>query len=755
MAEEIIFKASVDTGDTINDLNGIYKANERISDSTEQMGKDYTKAFNDIKTKVESGTLTQRELTKAVREYQTIALQAGESSPIGKQAIAEAGQLKDRLGDLQASVNVLGHDGANMQAALQLGQTVTAGYGAFQGVLALTGNQSEALTESLVKLEAIQVTLTSVEQIRAAFEKESFLMIKARTLWTNLQTAASNKLTIAEIAQNGVMAISTGVTAAATTAMAALNAVMLLNPVFLLIAAFAAVAGAIALFGGSADHAAEDNERLNASIEKSNELLDLNNERMVRNADNRIKQAQAEGASEEELLKLQLNKLKEEERGREKNIRALEKQQRQRIEVLKQANREADGDTIEAVKGELKQIESKYRKLINLDGQYQQDKRALVTSFETKQREQAKKEAEKQAQENEQAQKEQAQKNKEAYERRLQQQKEAEQKRIELERTITDLAVANIEDEWQRKFTALAVAQQREREELIKKYGANATLEAELKKKQANELMALDAEQAKTEQASTDKISQEKKQREQTDRVAELEGRLIQMKGEFEAEMEIKEELAVIERDRQLANQELTDGEKFKIEQEFNAKMIALGDERTAEDKKNAEATLQARKELIGGVTTILGNLQQLSKKNSASQKAFAIADIAIQTATGFMDGLRLAQKAAIETPTPVGKALVFGTFATSQFLAVKNAVNKAKEAIGGGVNSVSPPSTSSAGGGGGGGTASIVGNEVGNNTTTSTTNLVGGAGQTVLVLDSLEKVQMLSAQTQAVATRG
>ena len=33
MTEEIIFKASVDTGDTVNDLNAITKANERVSDS--------------------------------------------------------------------------------------------------------------------------------------------------------------------------------------------------------------------------------------------------------------------------------------------------------------------------------------------------------------------------------------------------------------------------------------------------------------------------------------------------------------------------------------------------------------------------------------------------------------------------------------------------------------------------------------------------------------------------------------------------
>jgi hypothetical protein len=39
--------------------------------------------------------------------------------------------------------------------------------------------------ETMVKLQGATAVLTSLEQIRAALEKESFLMLKAKALQTN------------------------------------------------------------------------------------------------------------------------------------------------------------------------------------------------------------------------------------------------------------------------------------------------------------------------------------------------------------------------------------------------------------------------------------------------------------------------------------------------------------------------------------------------------------------------------------------
>ena len=72
-------------------------------------------------------------------------MQAGENSPIGRQALSEAGELKDRLMDLKSAIKTTGQDGRALQASLQLGGGIVAGFGAVQGVMALVGSESEDL----------------------------------------------------------------------------------------------------------------------------------------------------------------------------------------------------------------------------------------------------------------------------------------------------------------------------------------------------------------------------------------------------------------------------------------------------------------------------------------------------------------------------------------------------------------------------------------------------------------------------------
>jgi hypothetical protein len=204
--KELAVKLTVDGGQSIketqaieNNLKDIDKSVNDINDTPLTLDEKFKK----INKEVESGGLSARELTKRIKEYQTIALQAGESSPIGKAAIGQAAALRDRLGDLNNAINATAHDGKNMQAALQLGSTITAGYQAFQGVTALVGVENEKLMETMVKLQGATAVLTSLEQIRASLEKESFLMIKAKAIQTNL-------LSIATAGYSAVVGTTTG-----------------------------------------------------------------------------------------------------------------------------------------------------------------------------------------------------------------------------------------------------------------------------------------------------------------------------------------------------------------------------------------------------------------------------------------------------------------------------------------------------------------------------------------------------------------
>ncbi len=187
---------TLDAGQTVSEIENVEQGLKGVDEQIENINSDSKKlsqtekAFTELNKKVESGEMTMRQMAKAVKEYQTIAIQSGKDSPIGQEALLKAAQLKDELGDLSTQVSNLGHDGQNMQAALQLGSTVIGGYSAFQGITAALGVENEELAQTFVKLQAAQSALAGIEQIRANLEKESFMMLKARTIQTNIMSAA-------------------------------------------------------------------------------------------------------------------------------------------------------------------------------------------------------------------------------------------------------------------------------------------------------------------------------------------------------------------------------------------------------------------------------------------------------------------------------------------------------------------------------------------------------------------------------------
>jgi hypothetical protein len=186
-------------GKLVQHQNDIKKIGETMATASQT----FEQRLAALNTRVNSGTMNARELGKAIKEYQTIALQAGRESPVGQQAIADAAQLQDKLSDLRNEINRAAHDGANMQAAMQLGSTIIAGYGVAQSVTAALGVENEELAETFVKLQAATTALNSVEAIRANLEKESFLMMKARSMATAVLSAVT-------VAYTAVVGTATG-----------------------------------------------------------------------------------------------------------------------------------------------------------------------------------------------------------------------------------------------------------------------------------------------------------------------------------------------------------------------------------------------------------------------------------------------------------------------------------------------------------------------------------------------------------------
>jgi hypothetical protein len=202
--KQAVYTVRVDTGNTINDINNFDKALNNLNkevDKTQtnlsdsKANDDFAQQLDALNKKVEAGGLSMRQLGKVVREYQSIAIAAGDSSPIGQDAIRAAAELTDRMGDIRSQTTALSSDFVGLDTAVQGVQTGVAVFEGVQSAIALTGIENENLMKTMVKLQAVQGIANSINTIAVALNKESVLGLQLRTAWERLYTIAVGQST--------------------------------------------------------------------------------------------------------------------------------------------------------------------------------------------------------------------------------------------------------------------------------------------------------------------------------------------------------------------------------------------------------------------------------------------------------------------------------------------------------------------------------------------------------------------------------
>jgi len=166
----------------------------------------------------------------------------------------------------------------------------------------------------------------------------------------------------------------------------------------------------------------------------------------------------------------------------------------------------------------------------------------------------------------------------------------------------------------------------------------------------------------------------------------------------FKAATEQENAAYNLEKNRRIAENQETES----LEKDHRARLLQIQQDYANNRKAINEATLFYELELFDQVGAAIGNLGLLFKEGSNASKAAAIAEIAINTATGFVRGLSLAQQTASAAPPPA-VPFVFAAFYASQIAAVLGAAARAKQILaktpGGsqGSTSETAPSTPSA----------------------------------------------------------
>jgi hypothetical protein len=688
--EEIIFKVGVDTGDSVQDVN-------KVGDAIENVGKDAKKtdgSFVNLRKELKQLTVQLQNLDPASKEFETVAKRAG--------------QIKEQMRGVADAINDADPEkfGGKFQ---RTAEGIAGAFSAVTGAQALFGQQSEEIEKQMLK---VQGAIALTQGISAMKELKNDALDFATSIKTKL-VGAFTSLTAAELTNaqaTGTMTtlqkVYTFVVGASTGAMKAFRIALAATGIGAVVVLLGLAADAMGFFGDSTDETAEKvkklKEKQQAYKDQLQAELDLLTKLRAERKDgttqleNNIRVMKAKGASDKEVYEAE---------------RALIKTQLNELAF-------ALG----------------YKGSLNLEERNK--KRQLLTDLQVLDAEYNRKTKEDQIKANSDAlakQKENSQKNKEQREKNAQEQ-------LALQRKIEDLTVANIDDANTRDIMSLKLKHDRELEEMQKQYGKKkefAELEKQLLIQQDAEKTALLDEQ--------NKVKSEKEKEEQNkkfeDQKAFIEADLIRAEEDFNLKQQKRIELENKDFEIQMANTELSNGQRELLKAQHEANLVGIAKESADRQKQIDEATKQSKMELMNAVGSIFGELAGLSKQASGVQKAFAITQVAIDTATA-LSGLTSISFSPTNGDNIVNPLGPYIKLATGTAKIISN-MSRVKQILGSGVQ-VAPPTT------GGGPTANL-----GIGATQGTQqNIQAQSTYKVVVVDSdITKMQDKTKKVNAIST--
>ncbi len=215
--EEINLKVTVDSSTgkkTVKEVKDEIKAAEA---EAAKLGNTLGNGIGETEKKAVS---LKAQLKAMILEMQGL----DSSSDRFKKLSKDAGELKDRIGDINQKVTALSSDTKRLDALVGAGSAIAGGFQAASGAMALFGSNSKQVEKAIQNVIAVQGILNGVQQVGTFLTTKGIIQDYASAVSKNIQTNATYK---------------------AITAQLGLNAAMIANPIGLIVAAFIALGLAI------------------------------------------------------------------------------------------------------------------------------------------------------------------------------------------------------------------------------------------------------------------------------------------------------------------------------------------------------------------------------------------------------------------------------------------------------------------------------------------------------------------------------
>lgn len=235
----------------------------------------------------------KKQLREAQNDVVALSDKFGATSKEAINAAKKAAELRDRIGDARALTEAFNPD-AKFKALSASLSGVAGGFAAIQGGMALLGNESEDVQKTLLKVQSAMALSQGLQSVGESID--SFKQLGA-VIKTQVVGAFSTLKGAIAATGIGLLVTSVGLLIANFE-----KVKETLNKIFPDLSKFADsvmnIVRAVSDFVGITSEAERANEKLNASLTKSNEALDR-----------QIKILEAQGGREEEVYKLKRERI--------------------------------------------------------------------------------------------------------------------------------------------------------------------------------------------------------------------------------------------------------------------------------------------------------------------------------------------------------------------------------------------------------------------------------------------------------------
>ena len=558
------------------------------------------------------------QLREAQADVAILSDKFGVTSVEAANAAKKAAELKDRIGDAKTLTDAFNPD-AKFKALTSSLSGVAGGFAAVQGGMALFGAETEEVEKTLLKVQSAMALSQGLQSIGESID--SFQQLGAVI---NSTTGFQKLNTLATAAAAAVQKLFTGAVNTTATSFNVLKTAIVSTGIGALVVGIGYLISKMNENADATEKLTLEQESLNKQLEITKKLTDDNAKAIDYDTQIKLANAKKVGASEKDLLRIQLDGYEAKGKANNKEIEEIQKSQSKSINLTKEQN---------------KRIQDLREQNLDLQRKGNVEIANSDADLANKQRELSKKAGEESSankKKNREEREAERKKDAEALNAALQAQKDAELLQIQ---EITK-AIGDAQDKQAEANMTASEVEQR----VVKDKYFGLIEAAKQQKRSQDEINVLEVERTKELQDIKDKYRLQDDEK----AAAKLEKTISDESLSFE------NRLAAVDAEQAIFQKQLDD--KLITEEQFNDKVKTLSAARVNIDKAEAEA----KRALFAKTSETLNKGADLLGKNTAAGKAMAAAaalintyqgitaELATKTVTPFEIGLKIANVAII-----------------------------------------------------------------------------------------------------------